>query len=188
MGLSIVHALREGAGGMIAFPIAASNQRLVFSSGVLSHFAKHRQLRWWQREAGGQLFARFAMPDVIVEEATGPRRTDLRTRTTYRPNRRAEQREIISRHTRGLHYVGDWHTHPEPVPSPSRDDELSMRELVMRSKHALNGFILVIVGQEIFPAALCVSFVPRSGDAPLMLQPLGVALTARDPTRTRVAQ
>ena len=111
------------------------------------------------------------MPDIVVEEATGPRRTDWRTRSTYRPNRRAEQREIVSRHTRGLHYVGDWHTHPEPIPSPSCDDESSMRDLVMRSKHALNGFVLVIVGQEAFPAALFVSFVPRSGDLPVRLQP-----------------
>lgn len=156
---------------MIAFPIAASGQRLIFSAVVLDHFAQHRQLRWWQREAGGQLFIRFDMPDIVVEEATGPRRTDWRTRSTYRPNRRAEQREIVSRHTRGLHYVGDWHTHPEPIPSPSCDDESSMRDLVMRSKHALNGFVLVIVGQEAFPAALFVSFVPRSGDLPVRLQP-----------------
>lgn len=95
---------------MSVFPIAASGQRLVFSPIVLEHFEKHQQLRWWQREAGGQLFARLALPEILVEEATGPRPSDWRTRYSYRPNRNAEQREIASRHARGLHFIGDWHT------------------------------------------------------------------------------
>src|SRR6267378_3125357 len=104
---------------MIVFPIDGSGQRLVFSPAVLEHFAKYRQLRSWQREAGGQIFARLTLPDIYIEEATGPRRSDCRTRTTYRPNRRAEQREIAGRHGQGLHFIGDWHTHPEALPVPS---------------------------------------------------------------------
>jgi integrative and conjugative element protein (TIGR02256 family) len=141
---------------MIVFSIGASGQRLIFSSAVLDHLAKYRQLRCWQRESGGQLFARLALPDIIVEEATGPRRSDWRTRTTYLPNRRAEQREIANSHAQGLHFVGDWHTHPEPIPVPSSQDTESMRDLVSRSKHALNGFVLTIVGNEAFPAGLSV--------------------------------
>jgi integrative and conjugative element protein (TIGR02256 family) len=141
---------------MIVFPIVTSGQRLVFSSAVLEHFAKYRQLRSWQREAGGQLFARFALPKIIIEEATGPRRSDWRTRTTYRPNRRAEQREIAARHAQGLHFIGDWHTHPEALPVPSPQDTESMRDLVSRSKHTLNGFVLTIVGREALPVGLAV--------------------------------
>jgi hypothetical protein len=73
---------------MIVFPIGSSGQRLVFSSAVVDHFRNHRQLRWWHREAGGQLFARFALPDIVIEKATGPRRSDWRTRYSYRPNSR----------------------------------------------------------------------------------------------------
>lgn len=142
---------------MIVFPIAASGQRLVFTSAVLEHFEKHQQLRWWQREAGGQLFARLALPDIIVEEATGPRPSDWRTRYSYRPSRRAEQREIVSRHARGLHFIGDWHTHPELVPTSSGQDIESMHEVVRKSVHALNGFVLVIVGTDSLPNSLCVS-------------------------------
>lgn len=141
---------------MIVFPIAASGQHLIFSSVVLEHFAKYRQLRSWQREAGGQLFARLSLPDIIVEEATGPRRSDWRSWTAYRPNRRAEQREIEARHTKNLHFIGDWHTHPEAFPVPSPQDKESMRDLVSRSKHALNGFVLTIVGREALPAGLAV--------------------------------
>lgn len=142
---------------MIAFPIGASGQRLSFSQTVLAHFDRHRQTRRWQREAGGQLFARFALPEIQVEEATGPRRSDWRTRYSYHPNRRAERREIVARHADGLHFIGDWHTHPEPIPAPSPQDIRSMRDLVTKSEHVLNAFVLVIVGRDPFPCGLSVS-------------------------------
>jgi integrative and conjugative element protein (TIGR02256 family) len=160
---------------MIVFPIATSGQRLFFSPAVLEHFERHQQLRWWQREAGGQLFVRLALPDILVEEATGPRPSDWRTRYTYRPNRRAEQREIASRYTRGLHFIGDWHTHPDAVPTPSARDIESMQELVTRSEHAFNGFVLAIVGTEQLPKGLCatlfdgvtaLSLAAADGDSP----------------------
>lgn len=144
---------------MIVFPIGDSGQRLIFSPTVLAHFNKHRQTRWWQKEAGGQLFARFVLPEIRIEEATGPRISDWRTRNSYRPDMRAEQQEIAVRHSRGLHFIGDWHTHPEQVPAPSLRDVESMRELVTKSKHSLNAFVLVIVGRERVPAGLSVSLI-----------------------------
>jgi integrative and conjugative element protein (TIGR02256 family) len=157
---------------MIVFPIAASGQRLIFTSSVLKHFANHQQRRWWQWDAGGQLFARFALPDIVIVEATGPRCSDWRTRATYHPNRRAEQREIVARHALGLHFIGDWHTHAQPVPVPSDQDMESMRDVVTRSRHALNAFVFVIVGNTSFPDALLVSVMPLFEGYPIRLQPI----------------
>src|SRR4051794_31988873 len=81
-------ALHPHDGRMIVYPIGASSQLLVFTDPVLNHFEKPRQRKWWHREAGGQLSARFDLPRIVIEEATGPRRTDWRTRYSYRPNRR----------------------------------------------------------------------------------------------------
>jgi integrative and conjugative element protein (TIGR02256 family) len=142
---------------MIEYPIGTSGQVLVLSDPVVQHLHRHRQQRRYQREAGGQLFARFDGKRIVVEEATGPRRTDRRTRTSYVPDRRAEQAEILDRHARGLHYVGDWHTHPQRSPQPSRPDAESIAECVAKSVHQLNGFVLVIVGQLEPPAGLHVS-------------------------------
>lgn len=149
--------MQEGCRRMIRYPIGASGQSLVFTKQVTEHFIAHRQTRWWNREAGGQLFARFELPDIIIVEATGPRRSDRRKRYSYHPNRRAEQREIIERHRRGLHFIGDWHTHPVDIPTPSTDDADNMVELVTRSRHALNAFVLVIVGRADFPEGLSVN-------------------------------
>lgn len=139
---------------MIAYPIGSSKQILVFSDAVIAHFRRYRQLRWWHREAGGQLFARFDGPQVLINQATGPRRTDLRTRWSYVPDRRAEQREIDELRKQELHFIGDWHSHPERRPSPSTPDNRSIAECVRKSTHNLNGFVLVVVGQLEFPDGL----------------------------------
>lgn len=148
---------------MIAYPVGRSGQNLVLSHKVLSHFSRWRQLRWYQREAGGQLFARIGSGQILVEEATGPRWTDRRTRHTYMPDRRAEQREILRRHRQGLHFVGDWHTHAERVPVPSPLDLESMTDAFRRSTHALNAFVLIIVGQADPPEGLHVLVCDASG-------------------------
>ena len=148
---------------MLVYPIADSGQVLEFSNAVLRRFSRHRQRRWYQREAGGQLFARFSETKILVEEATGPRRTDVRTRTSYVPDRKAEQREIDTRHAAGLHYIGDWHTHPESVPVPSWRDKHSIAESVRKSTHTLQGFVLVVVGQMKAPAGLAVSVYDAAG-------------------------
>lgn len=123
---------------------------------VLETFANHRQLRSNAPEAGGQLFARIDGPDVLLELATGPRETDRRSRFWYRPDRRAEQEEIDRLHRENLLFVGDWHTHPEPIPHPSPLDLVSIRDSVAKSTHHLNGFLLIIVGTGVIPLALSV--------------------------------
>jgi integrative and conjugative element protein (TIGR02256 family) len=149
------------------YRIADSGQRIIFTELVLERFAKYRQTRWWHREAGGQLFARLALPEIVIAEATGPRRSDWRTRYSYQPNRRAEQREITARHPLGLHFIGDWHTHPEDLPVPSPRDEKSMREAFTESHHGLNGFVLAIVGRLAFPEGLAVWLYNGGSKLPL---------------------
>ncbi len=142
---------------MIVFDLGASGQRLVLEASVVEHLEAHRQLTPRRREAGGQLFATFSDDSIILKEATGPRPNDHRTRTSYRPDRKAEQREILERHGRGLHYVGDWHTHPSPRPSPSDLDYRSIQDSVRRSTHQLDGFVLIVVGTLRAPEGLHVS-------------------------------
>jgi integrative and conjugative element protein (TIGR02256 family) len=125
---------------------------------VLETFDIHRQRRFYQREAGGQLFAQVRGHDWEIIAATGPRSRDRRTRLSFRPHRASEQEEIFRHHEMGLDYVGDWHTHPEDRPTPSDDDLTSITEVVCQSKHHLPGFLLLIVGRKSFPDGLWASF------------------------------
>ena len=142
---------------MLIYPLGCSHQLLILTERVLDHVQRHRQVRKTQREAGGQLFARFDGDRIIVEEATGPRRSDRRSRLTYAPDRSTEQAEILERFQRGLHYIGDWHTHPERLPTPSEVDTKSMAECVVQSTHTLHAFVLMVVGTAAPPAGLHVS-------------------------------
>ena len=139
---------------MIVYSIGTSGQQIVISDCVEEHLLNHRQRRWYQKEAGGQLFARIEGDRIHIVEATGPRRTDTRTRNGYQPDRLAEKAEIAERHSVALHYVGDWHTHPAARPQPSARDLTSMAECVTKSKHNLNGFLLLIIGTADLPGGL----------------------------------
>ena len=147
---------------MIRYTVGASGQKLHFTDPVLRHFDRHRQIRFWHREAGGLLFTRFELPTILVEEATGPRQTDIRSRCSYSPDTEAEQLEIEERFSRGLYFIGCWHTHPEPVPTPSDFDVRNTSECVRLSRHALNGFVMAIVGQAEIPRSLYVSVCDRA--------------------------
>jgi integrative and conjugative element protein (TIGR02256 family) len=147
---------------VISFDIGYSGQQLSLDDVVLAHFDRHRQTRFWHREAGGLLFSRLTLPTIDVCAITGPRRTDRRGRYSYWPDERAEQREIDEMFRRGLLFVGCWHTHPEDVPSPSLVDTRSISDCVRRSQHALNGFVMVIVGRAPIPDGLFVSVCDAS--------------------------
>lgn len=141
----------------LRYPIGTTGQAVVLPDHVMFHLQLHRQTRWFSREAGGQLFSGLEGGDVVIDRITGPRATDWRTRTSYRPNRVAERKEIRDQFRQGLHFVGDWHSHPEPRPTPSSTDLRSIAECVRHSVHELNGFILLIVGLAPWPDGLHVS-------------------------------
>lgn len=142
---------------ILRFPLGTSSQAVVLSDAVLQTLHESRQTKPTMAEAGGQLFARFIEDEIRIEVATGPRPTDSRGRMHYVPDRRAEQREIKLMHAKGLHYVGDWHTHPDSFPVPSDTDLRSIGECMKKSRHDLSAFIMIIVGVAQLPKALHVS-------------------------------
>ena len=153
---------REDSRSVISFDIGHSGQLLSFDDTVPTHFDRHRQTSFWHREAGGLLFARLALPTIEICAITGPRRTDRRSRYSYWPDERAEQREINEMFRRNLHFVGCWHTHPEDAACPSHVDTRNISDCVRRSQHALNGFVMVIVGRAPLPDSLFVSVCDTS--------------------------
>lgn len=142
---------------MLSIPIGTSGQSLVFSRSSLKQFEKFRQTTSGLPEAGGQLFAKIAGNQIRIQQATSPRPSDERGRMHFVPDRFAEQADIAQMHKNGLHYVGDWHTHPDTFPVPSITDIQSIRECVVKSRHELNGFIMVIVGTGPVPQSLHIS-------------------------------
>lgn len=135
---------------MHIYKLPGNKQQLLFTHNVLKHFSKYRQKNAWQSEAGGQLFARITPQIVIIASATGPHKRDFRSRFSFFPNKKRFKMEIEEHFIKGLHYVGDWHTHPQKRPSPSKLDLHSMRNCFIQSDHELEYFVLVVVGKEPF--------------------------------------
>lgn len=141
---------------------------LIISEAAIDVMMQYRQMNHNSREAGGQLFAQFQGAETTIVEATRPKLLDRRLRHRFEPNRRIQQREIRDRHSKGLHFVGDWHTHPQDVPHPSSEDMKNMNECFALSTHELNAFIMIIVGKKPVPDGLYVALVKAAGITPLM--------------------
>lgn len=134
-----------------------ANCIIEFSLEVLEHFYKNRQNKGKSKEVGGQLFAKFHAEHIKIMLATGPNSTDKKGWNWFKPERWMQNFEIRQQFFQGLHFVGDWHTHPESRPKASSLDLASMQDCFIKSNHQLNAFILVIVGQNDFPDGLWVS-------------------------------
>lgn len=156
---------------MLSFVLSTESEVVTFSDDVLEHFSRQRQSSN-RHEAGGQLFAHLAKGRVDVLRATGPDSSSRRGRFWFIPSRWHEQREIRQMHRDGLHYVGDWHTHPEARPTPSAKDIGTIADVYLKSKREVGGFLLVVVGLDSFPDGM---FVGLSDGYQLhRLQPLGI--------------
>ena len=128
---------------LYAFPNSA--QQIVLTKAVLEVLLANRQ-QGTASEAGGLLFAEFDFPIIRIVEASSPQTTDKRERTLFIPNRILQRKLINQRFKKGYHFVGEWHTHPVNKPTPSLLDLESMAESFIKSRHELNYFIMIIVG------------------------------------------
>lgn len=133
-----------------------SSQSLAFAPGVFEHFESQKQIED-RPEVGGQLFGKIVGEQVVVIRATGPYPEDTKRRYWFSPSRSREQKDIKTLFKEGLHYVGDWHTHPVATAVPSSVDISSMAECFRASKHYHQSFVMVIVGTGPFPSSLSVT-------------------------------
>lgn len=132
---------------------------IILTENVLSVMQKYRQLHPSAREAGGQLYAKFEGDDTLILEATKPKILDRRTRYRFKPNRMLQKFEIYNKYRKGLHFVGDWHTHPEKYPAPTNKDINYMNNHFHLSFRNFRAFVMVIIGTEPEPQGLHVALV-----------------------------
>jgi integrative and conjugative element protein (TIGR02256 family) len=122
---------------------------LVLSTSVCEVFRKYRQ-QAGGLEAGGILLGLRRGPHIEVIQATPPSEFDRRSRSSF--FRHARVHEGLAHHawwTSGgrTDYVGEWHTHAEPVPSPSSLDVTEWTR-VAREARSDATMLGIIVGTE----------------------------------------
>ncbi len=116
---------------------------------ALSTIERFRQTKRSTPEAGGMLLASIEPNLVRLVRATEPAPIDRRTRFAFIPKLKHQQRIIDEQFLSGLHFIGEWHTHPEPRPTPSSVDLRSMAECFRDSRHQLASLLMLILGTEV---------------------------------------
>ncbi len=119
--------------------------RLLMPQAIAETLNRFRQLRVRDLEAGGILLGVRRGPHLEIVEATGPMRGDRRTRTEF-VRRDPGHFQLAQRHWRSsrgtVGYVGEWHTHPEPWPSPSGID-IAQWHRIVDEEHRPTAFVIV---------------------------------------------
>ncbi len=121
---------------------------VILRSAAAEAILRHRQRGWFSREAGGLLFGNVTAKGLTVAEATPPQKKDRRSETSFTVDAPSAQAMIDERFTRGLIYLGEWHSHPFVVAKPSERDLTTMRSVYSDSTHKMAALVFAIVGKS----------------------------------------
>lgn len=127
--------------------------KLEISLPALSQMLKFRQDSLWKREAGGVLMGRYIREslDVVIDNVTVPMCGDRRRRFDFFRDRDRHQQAINRAWQESdgtTHYLGEWHTHPERIPTPSSTDQTNWNQHLQRDIFSGDTLLFIIVGTE----------------------------------------
>lgn len=134
---------------------------VTLSDQVLAVLRKHVQLRDSDPESGGILLGHVRGENLEILEATLPTPLDRRMRYLFERmpfghQLIANKRWAASNGT--FRYLGEWHTHPEDIPTPSGLDRAEWLKLA-KGRSDQRPLLTIIVGR----ASLNVELVSSSG-------------------------
>lgn len=140
----------------LQYQVARAHWKLEIPGPVALFFSQHSQRAWNAKESVGQLYSRDLTTDtIVINEATLLKPAwSRRARVQFAPSTAmAERKKMFSK---GLHCIGLWHSHPEPVPSPSREDLELATDYASAAQKQLNGIVFAILGTASFPSGLAI--------------------------------
>lgn len=133
----------------IIFSWPDGSGRYVLIEGHIWDFLfSHAQTKSNAAEAGGILLGHRAGGHIHVISATGPLPNDKRARLRFDRLDTGHQkaaRDAWASSGGTVDYVGDWHTHPQSVPTPSSKDHVEWKKL---TKALPSSHLFAIVGSS----------------------------------------
>jgi len=98
-------------------------------------------------ESGGIIIGKIIQGQINIIKLSVPTILDKSSRTNFERNKVSAQiildYEFYNSNGQ-LTYLGEWHTHPEPFPVPSKTD-LQMLKQQFKSNKIMNEFILLLI-------------------------------------------
>lgn len=127
--------------------------RLEISIQALTRMREFVQEAPHKREAGGVLLGRYIREslDIVVDEVTVPMWGDRRGWFSFFRARRPHQKVIdrLWQESGGTtNYFGEWHTHPEDVPTPSNTDVKDWERKLNKDVFDGDSLHFIIIGIE----------------------------------------
>jgi integrative and conjugative element protein (TIGR02256 family) len=119
---------------------------VVISNEVANILLSYRQLSDSSQESAGVLIGERRGAHIIITTLSEPSRSDIRSRFMVNRVSKHHQKVVDDAFKKSdgeWHYLGEWHTHPEDIPTPSRTDYNSWHKNLRTS----DPIILIIVGR-----------------------------------------
>ncbi|MEK3727052.1 Mov34/MPN/PAD-1 family protein [Lysinibacillus sp. FSL W8-0953] len=124
---------------------------VVFTEEVVNTLHKYKQLSYEAHESGGILLGKVYNDLIIIDQVSEPSKEDDSGRYYFFRNVKKAQRiaEQAWKESNGERlYLGEWHTHPEDVPTPSRDDRTLLKNMLKHSRINIDFLFMIIIGRD----------------------------------------
>jgi|SRR5690554_1280205 len=116
---------------------------------VIKTFLEFIQKTAYDKEAGGVLTGKIFDNHIEIISCSEPSILDRRRRYNFIRSHKSAQKFInkVFYESKGEEiYLGEWHTHPEHIPTPSRTDLKSFRKTINENNLNSEIHFMIIVG------------------------------------------
>ncbi|MBT2618457.1 MULTISPECIES: ribosomal-processing cysteine protease Prp [unclassified Bacillus (in: firmicutes)] len=123
---------------------------IAFTEEVIKFFDKYKQYNHTQYESGGILLGKVYNDIIIIDQISEPSIEDKSGRFYFVRNVKKAQKiveEAWKESNCERIYLGEWHTHPEDIPTPSRDDKILLKNMLKHSRMEIDFLFMVIIGR-----------------------------------------
>ncbi len=134
------------------------NYKIYFTEDVLFLMSKFIQSKHKQHEAGGILLGQVKENNIYITRVSFPTSHDRSSRYFFSRNKNFAQAiidfEFHNSNKRTI-YLGEWHTHPEELPTPSNTDRKMIKDQFLKNRlnepfllqyiQGTNGFYLALL-------------------------------------------
>ncbi len=128
-----------------------NNKTIFISESVIELFEIFKQNNTKDNESGGVLIGQVKADNIYILKASTPNKFDKSSRYSFECDKDAAQIvmdfEFYNSNNKSI-YIGEWHTHPENHPTPSRKDIKMIKNQFKKNKLNEPLLILIIQGTE----------------------------------------
>lgn len=137
---------------MSLYLIVNENMKIEISDNVIEVLKSYRQGEN-QNEGGGILIGSYIndTKNIIIDKNTTPEIYDIRRKFNFYRSHRKHNKILVkiwkeSNYTSA--YLGEWHSHPQDYPIPSKEDYDNWEKLLNKAVYLGNVLLFSIVGRK----------------------------------------